>query len=323
MKTPFLLATCVLMSAAFAPSLCAQNYPAKPVRFILPFPPGGPTDILGRIIGQKLAEQLGQPIVSENRPGAAGNVGSDYAAKQPADGYTIVLVSPSLSISPSLYKKMSYDAVKDFAPISLVAQIPNVLLVHPSVPARTLKELVQLAKSKPGKMNFGSGGMGTSNHLGGEMLKSLAKVNLVHVPYKGSNQAMLGMMGGEVDMVVIGIPPTLQHIQTGRVRALAVLDAARAPALPNVPTAKEAGIANYEVLTWYGILVPAATPREIVARLNAEWGKIAALPDTREKMTTAGFDTMAGTSEQFRDFIRSEMVRWGRVIKDANLVIEQ
>jgi tripartite-type tricarboxylate transporter receptor subunit TctC len=165
--------------------------------------------------------------------------------------------------------------------------------------------------------------MGTSNHLGGEMLKSLAKVNLVHVPYKGSNQAMLGMMGGEVDMVVIGIPPTLQHIQTGRVRALAVLDAARAPTLPNVPTAKEAGIASYEVLTWYGVLAPANTPREIVARLNAEWGKIAAMPDTREKMTTAGFDTMAGTSEQFRDFIRSEMVRWGRVIKDANLVIEQ
>jgi tripartite-type tricarboxylate transporter receptor subunit TctC len=323
MKTKFVIGVCALMGAATALPLYAQSYPAKPVRFILPFPPGGPTDILGRIIAQKLSEQLGQSIVSENRPGAAGNVGTDYASKQPADGYTIVLVSPSLSISPSLYKKMGYDAVRDFAPISLVAQIPNVLLVHPSVPARTLKELVQLAKSKPGKMNFGSGGMGTSNHLGGEMLKSLAKVNLVHVPYKGSNQAMLGMMGGEVDMVVIGIPPTLQHIQAGRVRALAVLDAARAPTLPNVPTAKEAGIANYEVLTWYGVLAPAATPREIVARLNTEWVKIAAMPDTREKMTAAGFDTMAGTSEQFRDFIRSEMVRWGRVIKDANLVIEQ
>ena len=312
----------MLWFAGLCFNAAAQSYPVKPVRFILPFPPGGPTDILGRILGQKLADQLGQPVVPENRPGAGGNVGTEYAAKTPPDGYSIVLTSPTLAISPSLYKKLNYDPVKDFTPISLVAQIPNVLLVHPSVPAKTLKELVQLAKANPGKLNFGSGGLGTSNHLGSEMLKSLAKINIVHVPYKGSNMAMLGMIGGEVDMVVIGIPPTLPQIQAGKVRALAVLSAERVPALPRVPTAKEAGIANYEVTTWYGLLVPAGTPRDIVGRLNGEWVKIAAMADARDRMQGAGFEPMSSTPEQFAEFIKTETVRWAKVIKDANVKVE-
>lgn len=316
---------CALLGiAAIAGAAHAQQsaYPNKPVRFILPFPAGGPTDILGRIIGQRLAVQLGQSVVPENRPGAGGNVGTEYASKQAADGYTIVLGSPSLSISPSLYKKLAYDPITDFAPISMVAQIPNVLLVHPSVPAKTLKELVQLAKANPGKLNFGSGGLGTSNHLGSELFKSLAGLNIVHVPYKGSNEAMVGMMGGHVDMVVIGVPPTLPHIKAGRVKPLAVLAAERVPYLPDVPTARQAGIANYEVTTWYVLVVPAGTPRDIIVRLNAEWIKLVETPDAREKMQAAGFEPMSGTPEQAGEFIKAEIVRWARVIKDAKLKVE-
>ena len=301
----------------------AQTYPVKPLRFILPFPAGGPTDILGRIIGQKLAAQLGQPVVPENRPGAGGNVGTEYAAKQAADGYSFVLASPSLSISPSLYAKLGYDPVRDFILISMIAQIPNVLLVHPSVPAKTLKELVQLAKAKPGKLNFGSGGLGTSNHLGSDLFKSLAGLDMVHVPYKGSNEAMVGMMGGHVDMVVIGVPPTLPHIKAGRVRPLAVLAAERLPYLADVPTAKEAGIANYDVITWYVIAVPAGTPRDIVLRLNAEWVKAADTADVKERMHASGFEPMASTPEQASDFVKAEIVRWAQVIKDAKLKVEQ
>ena len=322
MKNKIFLGACALAAAVAAAPLCAQSYPSKPVRFILPFPPGGPTDILGRIIGQKLAVQLGQPVVPENRPGAGGNVGTEYGAKQPADGYAIVLASPSLSISPGLYKKLGYDPVKDFAPISLVAQIPNILLVHPSVPAKTLKEFVQLAKANPGKLNFGSGGLGTSNHLGSEMLKGLTGINMVHVPYKGSNEAMVGMIGGHVDMVVIGVPPTLPHIKAGRVRPLAVLAAERLPYLPDVPTSKEAGVPNYEVITSYGILAPVGTPRDIINRLNADWIKIAALADTKERMSAAGYEPMTSTPEQYGEFIKTEMVRWAKVIKDANVKIE-
>jgi len=309
---------CVLMSAP----LFAQTYPVRPVRFILPFPAGGPTDILGRIIGQKLSAELGQSVVPENRPGAGGNVGTEYAAKQPGDGYTIVLASPSLSISPVLYKKLAYDPVRDFAPISLVAEIPNILLVHPSVPAKTLKEFVQLAKANQGKLNFGSGGLGTSNHLGSEMLKGLTGINIVHVPYKGSNEAMVAMMGGHVDMVVIGVPPTLPHIKAGRVRPLAVLASRRLSYLPSVPTAAEAGVPNYEVGTTYGLLVPAGTPRDIINRLNADWIKIEAMADTKEKMRTAGYEPMTSTPEQYGEFIKTEMVRWAKVIKDANVKIE-
>lgn len=319
MKMTLVIAACAAGTAAVPLPVCAQSYPAKPVRFILPFPAGGPTDLLGRIIGQEFAAQLGQPVVPENRPGAGGNVGTEYGSKQAPDGYTIVLASPSLSISPSLYKKLGYDPVKDFASISLVAQIPNVLLVHPSVPAKTLKELIQLAKANPGKLNFGSGGLGTSNHLGSELFKSLAGVDIVHIPYKGSNEAMVGMMGGHVDMVVIGVPPTLPHIKAGRVRPLAVLAAERLAYLPNVPTSKEAGIPNYEVTTWYDLIVPAGTSREIIARLNTEWVKLSKVPDVQEKMRTAGFEPMSSTPEQAAEFVKTEIVRWAKVIKDAHL----
>lgn len=297
----------------------AQAYPSKPIRLVLPFPAGGPTDIVGRILGQKLSEALGQPVVQDNRPGAGGNLGADQVAKSPPDGYTLLLSSPSISISPSLYKKMPYDPQKDLAPISLIAGIPNVMLVHPSVPAKTLKEFVALAKARPGKLNFGSGGAGTTNHLASELLKTLTKTDIVHVPYKGSNQAMLALLGGEVDMVVIAVPPALPQIEAGRVRPLAVLNENRVATLPKVPTSKEAGIDNFVVPVWYGILVAGNTPRDIVNRLNTELGKIVAMPDVKERLAAAGVEPYHSTPDRFASFIKSEAVRYGQVIKNAGI----
>jgi len=322
MTTACAVAVALLLIGAIAAPLRAQTYPSKPVRFILPFPAGGPTDILGRIMCLKLSDALGQPFVPENRPGSGGNIGAEFAAKARPDGYTLVLVSPSLSISPALYKKLNYDPVKDFAPISLVGQMPNVLIVRPSLPIKSLRELIEYAKANPGKLNFGSGGIGSTNQLSSELFKSFAKINMVHVPYKGSIQAMMALMGNEVDMVIIGVPPSLAHIQSGKVRALAVLSPERLPVLPDVPTSREAGIDNFEVTLWYGLLAPAGTPRDIIARLNAEWVKIAAMPDTIEKMRKAEYEPMSSTPEQFAEFIKTEIVRWGKVIKDANLSID-
>jgi tripartite-type tricarboxylate transporter receptor subunit TctC len=297
----------------------AQTYPSKPIRFILPFPPGGPTDILGRALGQKLSESLGQPVVVDNRPGAGGNLGVAVAAKAPPDGYNIVIGAPPLAISPHLYKKLGYDPFKDLAPIALVASMPNVMLVHPTVPARTVKDFVALAKASPGKLNYGSGGLGTGQHLAAEMLQGLAKIKLVHVPYKGSNLAMLALIGGEIDMVVIGIPPAIPQIHAGKVRALAVLSAERIRALPAVPTSLEAGFPGYEVVSWYGVLAPTGTPREIVTRLNTELVKIMSSPEGRERIVEAGFEPMTSTPEQFSEFIRSESARWGKVIRAAGI----
>jgi tripartite-type tricarboxylate transporter receptor subunit TctC len=316
------MAVAILLAGATVAPLGAQTYPNKPIRFVLPFPPGGPTDILGRILGQKLAERLGQPVIPENRPGAGANIGLEIGAKARPDGYTITLASPSLSISPTLYKKLNYDPVKDFAPIALVAEIPNVLLVRPDLPAKTLKELVDYAKANPGKVNFGSGGIGTSNHLASELFKTLAKIDIVHVPYKGSNQAMIGMLAGEVTMVVVGLPPSQAQIQAGKVRALAVLSDERLPSFPAIPTSKEAGIDSFEVTTWYGMLAPAGPPRDIVNRLNGELVKIIAMPDTKEKMQNAGFEPLSSTPEKFAEFIKMETVRWGKVIRDVNLSVD-
>ena len=321
---PLILAgiTVFLLCGAMVAQVGADTYPSKPLRFILPFPPGGPTDILGRIIGQKLAERVGQPVVPENRPGAGGNLGLEVVAKARADGYTIGLASPTIAISPTLYKKLNYDPAKDLGPISLTAQIHNVLLVRPSLPVKSVKELVEYAKAHPGKLTFGSSGMGTSVHLACELFKTLAKVNMLHVVYKGSNQAMIGMIGNEVDMVIIGIPPAQAQIQAGKVRPLAVLSGERLPAFPEVPTIKEAGIDNFEVTTWYGMLAPAGTPRDILSRLSEEWRKIAAMPDTKERMQKAGFEPLANTPEKFTEFVKTETVRWGKVIRDANLSLD-
>ena len=297
----------------------ADMYPNKPIRFILPFPPGGGTDILGRIMADRLTANLGQPVVLENRGGAGGNVGAEVAAKAAPDGHTIVLVAPSLAISPSLYAKLNYDPVKDLAPISLVGTVPNVLITHPALPAQTLAEFIALAKTKPGGMNFGSGGSGTSNHLAGELFNTVAGVKLVHVPYKGVNLAMNDVLGGQIQLVVIGIPAAAPHIKAGRLRAMGVIAAQRSAALPDVPTVAEAGLSNFEVTTWYGVLAPAGTPRPMVARLNAEIIRVMHAPDLQERLAATGTEPRTSTPEEFADYIKQEIVKWGKVVREAGL----
>ena len=309
--------------AALAPwpalAQTADAWPSKPVRFILPFPPGGGTDILGRIIAERLSASLGQPVVTENRGGAGGNVGAEAAARSAPDGYTIVLVAPSLAISKSLYSKLNYDPVKDFAPVSLVATVPNVMAPPPAVPAATLAEFLRLAKTKPGEMNFGSGGSGTSNHLAGELLNIVAGVKLVHVPYKGVNLAMNDVLAGQIHLVVIGVPAAAPHIKAGKLRALALVAPQRAAALPEVPTVAEAGLPNFEVTTWYGILAPAGTPKTIVTRLNADLVKIMHSSDLKERLAAMATDPATSTPEEFADYIKREIAKWGEVVRQAGL----
>jgi len=310
----------LLALALLAGPLHAQEpYPSRPLKFILPFPPGGGTDLLGRLLAERLAASLGQPVVTENRGGAGGNVGAEAAARSAPDGYTLVLVAPSLAISPTLYSKLNYDPVKDFAPIGLVASVPNVMVTHPSVPANNLQEFIALAKSKPGGMNFGSGGSGTSNHLAGELLNLTAGIKLVHVPYKGVNLAMQGVLAGEVQLVFIGIPVPAPHIKAGRLRALAVLARERSPILPEVPTAAEAGLGNFDVTTWYGILAPVGTPRPIIARLNAEFVKIMRTPEVKERLAAMATDPLTSTPEEFGAYIQAEIAKWGDVVRKAGL----
>jgi len=299
-----------------------EAWPVKPIRFILPFPPGGGTDILGRIISERLSGSLGQPVVIENRGGAGGNVGAEIAAKSAPDGYTIVLVAPSLAISPSLYSRLNYDPVKDFAPVSLVATVPNVMITHPSVPARTLAEFIALARTRPGGMNFGSGGNGTSNHLAGELFNIVAGVKLVHVPYKGVNLAMNDVLSGEIHLVVIGVPAAAPHIKAGRLRALALIAPQRSPAIPEVPTAAEAGLADFEVTTWYGVLAPAGTPRTVVARLNTELVKAMHAPELKERLAALATNPTTSSPEEFAAYIKQEIAKWGEVVRKAGLKAE-
>jgi tripartite-type tricarboxylate transporter receptor subunit TctC len=270
-----------------------------------------------------LSEQLGQPVVPENRPGAGSHVGIEVASKAKPDGYTIVLVAPEFTTGPSLYKTLNYDGIKDFAPITLVAEIPSVLTVGPSLPVNSLKELIDYAKANPGKINYATPGNGSGPHIAVELLKSLTKIDIVHVPYKGAGPAMAAMLGGEVNMAVTATASALPQIQAGKVKPLAVLSKQRAPGLPNVPTTTEAGLPSWQVALWWGILAPAGTPRDIINRLNATWLKSAALPDTVDKMRKAGFEPLTSTPEQLAEFINTETVRWAQVIKDAKISVAE
>ena len=311
--------TGLVLSLLFSLSLGAQdNWPSRPIRMILPFPPGGGTDILGRLIADRLAASLGQPVVTENRGGAGGNVGAEAAARSAPDGYTIVLVAPSLAISPTLYSKLNYDPAKDLAPISLVATVPNVMVTQPSLPG-DLKEFIALVKAKPGALNFGSGGAGTSNHLAGELFNLVAGTKLVHIPYKGVNLAMQDVLSGNVHLVFIGIPAAAPHIKAGKLRALALVAPHRSPALPEVPTVAEAGLPDFEVTTWYGILAPAGTPRNIIDRLNGELVKIMHAPELREKLAATGTEPLTSTPDEFAAYIQKEIAKWGDVIRKAGV----
>src|SRR2546426_5935492 len=308
-----------LLCAAFSVSAQAPDpYPSKPLRFILPFPPGGPTDILGRLIGERLASSLSQPVIIENRGGAGGNVGAEAAAKSAPDGYTLVLVARCLAISTSVYSKLIYDPLRDFAPVSLVATVPNVIVTQPAL-ASTLQEFIALAKTKPGGMNFGSGGSGTSNHLAGELFNIVTGTKLVHVPYKGVNLAMNDVLAGAIHLVVIGLAAAAPHIKSRRLRALAVIAPQRLPPLPAVPTVAEAGLPAFEDTTWYGVLAPAGTPRPIVARLNGELVKILYSADMKDKLNALGTDPVTSTPEEFAAYLRQETVKWADVVRKAGL----
>jgi tripartite-type tricarboxylate transporter receptor subunit TctC len=303
---------------ACAVPAAAQNYPEKPIRLIVAFPTGV-SQILGLLLSDKLREPLGQPVVADFRGGAGGNLAAELAAKSPPDGHTLLLTSNSIAISPSLYKKLPYDTTRDFAPIALIATVPNIMVVHPSVPARSLQELARLAKSQPGKLNYGSGGVGSSNQLGCELFKSIAKVNIVHVPYKGASLALTAMLGGEVDIVMSTISATIPHIEAGRMRGLAVLSPERVPTLPKIPTSAEAGMPELVVITWYGLFAPAGTKQDVVTRVNADVNKVLRSPDAVSQLTKVGVDPKTMSPAEFGKFVREEIDRWARVIKAADI----
>ena len=316
----FIMRLLLAVLFAFATVANAQDaWPSKPIRFILPFPPGGGTDILGRLIAERLSAQLGQPVVTENRGGAGGNVGTEAAAKSAPDGYTIVLVAPSLAISPTLYTKLNYDPVKDFAPVSLVATVPNVMITQASLPVQNLAEFIAYAKGKPSALNFGSGGAGTSNHLAGELFNLVTGAKLVHVPYKGVNLAMQDVLAGNVHLVFIGIPAAAPHIKAGKLRALALVAPQRSSALPDVPTVAEAGLRDFEVTTWYGVLAPTGTPKNIVLRLNAELVKVMHSAELKKKLAAMGTEPLTSTPEEFAAYIQGEIAKWGEVIRKAGV----
>lgn len=312
---------CVVAALILTPAVAiGQKYPTKPLRFIIPQAPTGGGDVIARGLGARLADVLGQPVVYDNRAGAGGSIGSDLAAKAPPDGHTILIVTSAHAINPSLYASLPYDTEKSFAPVGLVASISFVLSVHPSVPARSLKQLVALAKARPGRMNYGSGGNGSSNHLAMEYFKLTAGINIVHIPYKGGAPATTALLGGEVDTAFNGPPHVIPHINARRLAGIAVTNKARLPSLPELPTIAESGFPGYIDTGWYGILAPAGTPKEIITILNQELGKIQKLPQIQEFYARQGLEPPVGwTPEEFAMLIKNELVKWARVAEKAGI----
>jgi tripartite-type tricarboxylate transporter receptor subunit TctC len=319
----FLTACVAALVLAGSPGALAQAWPAKPVRIVVPFPPGGTTDILARAAGLRMTEAWGQPVVIDNRPGAAGNIGAELVAKAPNDGYTMLMGTVGThAINASLYARMPYDHVKDFAPVVLVAAVPNVLVVHPSVPANSVAELVAYGKANPGKLNFASSGSGTSIHLAGELFKVSTGLTMQHVPYKGSAPALTDLVGGQVQLMFDNLPSALPHIKAGRLRALAVTTAARAPALPEVPTVAESGLPGFEASSWFGLLAPAGTPADVIAKVNGELARWIASPEAKERLLAQGANPAGGTPEDFARHIAAETAKWARVVKASGAKVD-
>jgi len=319
-----LLALAALLAAASAAAQTAstgsgQAYPVRPVRVIVPYAAGGNTDFTARAIGAKLSDVFGQQVIVDNRPGGATNIGTEVAAKAPPDGYIMLMGGASNAINMSLFLKPPYNTLRDFAPIVLCVQGANVLTTHPSVPAKNLKELIALARAQPGKLNFASSGIGSSNQMAGELLKVMAKINIVHVPYKGNAPALVDTLAGNVEMMFSGVPAVVPHIQSGRIRAIGIGSLKRFPALPQVPTFDESGLKSYEATTWFGLMAPVKTPREIVTRWNIEVGKILASADIKERFNNDGLEPMGGSTEEFGRFIRAEIDKYAKVIKAAGV----
>ena len=315
--------TAVLISLVTATSAFAQGFPEKPLRLVVPYPPGGNIDITARAISPGLAEILGQSVVVDNRSGAGGTIGADHVAKASADGYTILVGSSgTLTVAPSLYTKNPYHPVRDFAPISFVSTVPLVLVVHPSVPAKTVKELIAVAKTKANRLTMASAGTGTTNHLTGEMFQAMTGVKFVHVPYKGSGPALVDLMGGQVDLHFDQLSSSAPYIQAKRLRALAVTTEKRAPIYPDIPTLAEAGVAGFEASTFTGLVVPARTPSDVIARLHAATVKVLARPAVKERFASFGADAFSSTPEQLGAFIQNDFAKWTKVVKDANVRVD-
>ncbi|HSD55215.1 MAG TPA: tripartite tricarboxylate transporter substrate binding protein [Burkholderiales bacterium] len=314
----FIVATGALGAAAALPAF-AQSYPGKPVRFIVPFPPAGPVDTTARGFTQKLSEYWGQQALVENRAGAGGIVGAEVAAKSTADGYTFFVGSIHHSVLPSLNAKLPYNIEKDFVPVTFAAQFPIILVAHPSVPAKTVQELIAYAKKNPGKLAFGSAGNGGGTHLAGELFKAMAGVDLLHVPFKGSAPAMTDLLGGQVQLMFSDAPTALPHIKSGRVRALGVGSPKRSALVPDVPTIAESGVKGYDAYSWTGVFAPAGTPKEIVAKVNADIVKALSDPEVRKRLLEAGAEAAPGTPEQYGAFLKAEIAKWSKVVKDANI----
>jgi len=324
MKIPTVLAralSCALLVAC--PAFAADDdYPNHAVKIVVPFAPGGSTDVVARILADKLQGELKQPFVVENRPGAGGNIGADLVAKSNPDGYTLLMGTTGvLAINNYLYKEMPFDPQRDFAPVSYTSLITNILVVNPNVPAKNVQELVALAKSKPGELTFASSGAGSSTHLSAELFKSMTGTDIVHVPYKGSSQAITDLMSGQVTMLVDNAPSSLPFVQQGKLRALGVTSLKRMPNLPDVPTIDEAGVKGYESLSWSGIVAPAATPKPVIAKLNAAIERILAMPDVKKRFADLGVDPVGGPPDAFAQHIRRESEKWGRVVKTANITL--
>jgi tripartite-type tricarboxylate transporter receptor subunit TctC len=303
----------------FAAATHAQNYPAKPVRVITPFTAGSAIDTLARVLGQKLGDTWGQQVVIDNRIGANGIIGTEAAAKAPPDGYTVYLGNIStLAVNPHLYLKLPYDALRDFAPVTLAATIPVVLVVHPSLPVKSVRELIALAKAHPGQLNYASGGTGSAQHLPMEMLRVDTGINIVHVPYKGGAPAVADLLGGHVAMLFTGAPVTMSHIKAGKLKILAVTDSKRVGALPDVPTVGES-LPGYEFNNWYGFLAPLKLPRALVDKVNADLARVLALPDVKERFTTLGADITPSTPERFGTVMKADAAKWGKVVKAAGI----
>jgi len=300
----------------------AQPYPARPIRLVVPFTAGGGTDISARLVGQKLTERLATSVVIDNRTGAGGMVGTEIAARAAPDGYTLVLVSSSHAINPGLHRRLPYDTVRDFAPVTLVVLSPGMLVVNPAVAARTVKEFIELVRSKPGQLTYGSAGNGTPVHLAMELLKSMERIDIVHVPYKGAAAAIPDLLGGQIAAMIPSTASVLPLVKAGKLRALAVTSRARTAAAPEVPTMSEAGVPGYEASSWYGLLAPAGTPRAIIARLNAETVQVLRMDDVRERLVGQGLDPVGDTPQEFAAKIREEILKWGRVVQASGASID-
>lgn len=314
--------TCALALLGASGPAIAQGYPAAPVRVIVPFPPGGGVDGMGRILSQKLSDNLGRTFPIENRSGANGNIGTEAVARSPKDGYTLLFTGAGLVTNPSLYDRVPYDPVKDFEAISLVSIAPNVLVVHPSLPARSVKELIALANARPRQVLFAGSGSGSTPHLAGELFNTLAKVEMVHVPYRGSGPAIVGLMSGEVSVMFMPTTNAVPLVKGGRLRALAVTSRERVPAMPELPTVSESGLKGYESSQWYGMLAPAGTPANILGLLNAHVVKIMQAPDMKQRLTSEGLVTVGSTREQFAVHIKAEMTKWAKIIKESGARVD-